>query len=108
MVWLMILLLLEPVSIKARPTAQIYNGKNEVYIEVVVPRNPDNRLLVIDWYSGSSEIALHGDNSLPIFRRIARDLDPGEYEAIAVLVRVIDGERKVFTAKTNFIVKGGV
>lgn len=106
MLTILLLLALGPVSVRVSPAVQIYNYKNSIYVEVVVPRNPDNRLLTIEFYNSFSEIELHGDNSLPIFRRVAHNIEPGEYEVIATLYRVVNGKTQVFTAKARFIVGG--
>lgn len=98
----------EPVAIFiSRPVAMFPNG----YFRVRFRLEPhaDNRLLRLGYIGPENHLSdevLHGA-AAPITRwREFKDLPPGEYEAVAELIRVINGNTVRHTARVNFRVIG--
>jgi len=75
-----------------------------IHFRILVPRNPDNRLLRVqidnEEYFRASDFQIDGDIGRAVFEDMWRDVPCGAYVLTATLVRQTE---KPYTAKSNLI-----
>lgn len=102
---MLVVLQLQEVKVSVVPRLSL--APATVRASIIVPRHPDNRLLIIvladELEISRSEIPLNGDNEQPQFIRLFTHLPPGSYRVTAVLIR---GD-KDFRSFADFEVGGG-